>query len=100
MIQLIAQNAAKNFDCEIELGVEMIDALLDSAESEFGCRLIDSELRNVVLRALKPALSEEIPEKMLVIHIESEDEMRWHWRDITDADIEDCRIAALHYDFS
>ncbi|MCR4891328.1 MAG: hypothetical protein K5989_03980 [Lachnospiraceae bacterium] len=99
IIRLIAQNAARNFDCELELGEKMIDMLLDSTESEYGCRLIDSELRNVVLRALKPALLEENPDRKLVIQIESADEMQWHWREITDADIEDCRIAALHYDY-
>ncbi len=46
----------------------------------------------------RPALSEEIPDKKLVVHIESEDEMRYAWRDVTEIDIDDCMIASISYD--
>ncbi len=79
------------------MGKPIIKDLAAAANTGFGCRLIDAQLRNLALRALRPALKDEIPTKKLVIHIESEDEMRYFWRDITDDDIDACRMASLAF---
>ncbi len=98
VIELSRQSVEAGLDCDLTLGDPIIEDLAAAANTEFGCRLIDSKLRNVALRALRPALNNEIPDKKLVIHIESEDEMRYSWRDVTEADIEDCMIASISYD--
>lgn len=98
IIDLTRQNIAVELDCDLTLGEPIKEELTTAANTEFGCRLIDSRLRNVVLRAIRPALSEEIPDKKLVVHIESEDEMRYAWRDVTEIDIDDCMIASISYD--
>ncbi len=97
IIDLTRQSVEAGLDCDLTLGEPIIDDLAATANTEFGCRLIDSRLRSVALRALRPALKDEIPTKKLVIHIESEDEMRYFWRDITDDDIDACRMASLAF---
>jgi len=93
------RSVAVVLDCDLSLGEPIIKDLAAAANTKFGCRLIDSQLRNVVFRAIRPALINEIPDKKLVIHIESEDEMRYSWRDVTEADIDDCMIASIPYEY-
>ena len=99
IIDLTRKSVAVGLDCELSLGEPIIKDLAAAANTEFGCRLIDSQLRNVVLRALRLALNNEIPDKKLVIHVESEDEMRYSWRDVSEADIDDCMIASIPYEY-
>lgn len=98
IIDLTRRSVEAGLDCDLTLGEPIKEALAAEANTAFGCRLIDSQLRNVVLHALRPALTEEIPDKKLVIHIESEDEMQYAWRDVTEIDIDDCMIASISYD--
>lgn len=99
IIDLTRKSVAEGLDCELSLGEPIIKDLAVAANTEFGCRLIDAKLRNIVLRAIRPALINEIPGKKLVIHVESEDEMRYYWRDVTEADIDDCMIASIPYEY-
>ena len=60
IIEIIKQNCEKiadDFDCEIELAEPAMKELCDQAHSKFGSRLIESMIRDIVLRSY----SEDIP---------------------------------------
>lgn len=86
---------AAGFGCGLEIGDEMMDTLVESANSEFGCRLIESKIRESALDAYKKALYEDYEGKVLEIRLKSPEEATSYWREPTEEEIEEDRIASL-----
>ncbi len=104
VVCLLTETVATGFDCNLEIEDEMLEALIESANSEFGCRLIESVIRESVLDAYTKAISEEHEGKVLEIQLKSPDEATSYWREPTEEEIEEDRIFSLerseHADFT
>ena len=59
IIKKSCADISDQFHCDITLGGEAIEELRNCANSKFGCRLIDSQIREVVLKAYSEALQED-----------------------------------------
>ncbi len=91
IINMIAKNSAESFDCEIELGQQMMDDLIESTDTEFGCRLISSKIRSELVQAYAEAIMNTEPGKILEICLEAPGIRRFSWREQTDAEKESDR---------
>ena len=56
IIEKIRKQIETDFECRLELGMDLKDRLCKEANSKFGCRLLDSLLRDTVLAAYGDAL--------------------------------------------
>lgn len=90
IIEIIKQNCeniADDFDCEIELAELAMKELCDQANSKFGCRLIESMIRDVVLRAYSEALELGENGDVLVVTIITLHEYEYCFTDYEEEDI-------------
>ncbi len=92
VINLITSAAADSFDCGILLESQAMDELVASANSEFGCRLIESKIRDAIIRAYTNAITEDHQGKVLEVVIESLEDVSAYWRDPTEEEIVEDRI--------
>ena len=79
----------------MSLGEDMIEELVASANSEFGVRLIDSEIRKAVMHAFGKAITEEHDGKYLEIQLDSSTDISYYWRNPTDEEIDDDRMSSM-----
>ena len=90
IIEIIKQNCEKiadDFDCEIELAEPAMKELCDQANSKFGCRLIESMIRDIVLRAYSEALESGENGDVLVVTIITLQEYEYRFRAYEEEDI-------------
>ena len=81
IIQKSANEALKEFDLkDLSLGDAIVDSLKESANSKYGCRLIESKLRELILDAYTNALFDAPKDGTLSISIEDENHVttKWH----------------------
>ena len=90
IIEIIKQNCEKiadDFDCKIELAEPAMKELCDQANSKFGCRLIESMIRDIVLRAYSEALESGENGDVLVVTIITLHEYEYRFTDYEEEDI-------------
>lgn len=90
IIEIIKQNCEKiadDFDCEIELAEPAMKELCDQANSKFGCRLIESMIRDIVLKAYSEALELGENGDVLVVTIITLKEYEYRFTDYEEEDI-------------
>ncbi len=68
-----------SFDCSLEVTGEFVDVLKNSANSNFGCRLIESKIRTAILNIYTQALLEKKDKHELEITIKSETDGTFKW---------------------
>lgn len=71
----------EDFDCEVILDNNVIDRLCEQANTEFGCRLIDSMLRDPVLRAYGEAMQSGVYGEILTVRLNSLDSYSYEFRE-------------------
>lgn len=86
-IQKIIENncsrIAQQFRCDLVLSVDAVSELFESANSKFGCRLLDSLIRENVLKAYCEAIQENKQGDVLVIKLDKLDSYSYLYRDFT-----------------
>ena len=90
IIEIIKQNCEKiadDFDCEIELAEPAMKELCDQANSKFGCRLIESMIRDIVLGVYSEALESGENGDVLVVTIITLQEYEYRFRAYEEEDI-------------
>ena len=86
IIEKAARSVEENYECQIVISDEFKYELHKTAMSKFGCRQIDSTIRNLALDEYTTSLCEAGGE-MLVINLENETCASHHWRDFTDEEL-------------
>ncbi len=96
IIRSLMATISESFDCGLSLGEDMVEELVASANSEFGVRLIDSEIRKAVMHAFGKAITEEHDGKYLEIQLDSSTDISYYWRNPTDEEIDDDRLSSMN----
>ena len=84
IIEKACEDIADQFHCDIELGEAALDELCESSDSKFGCRLIESKIREVVLKAYSRAMEEKDKWDVLDLKIDSLASYTYAFREYTE----------------
>ena len=87
IIEKTKNTIANDFNCEINLDSKMIDFLCESANSKFGCRLLDSLMRDPILKAYSESLRNQKDGDVLVITLKDKDIYHIGYRKFTDTEL-------------
>ena len=88
IIEKNRQRIATDFDCDLVLKEQVLDSLCERANSKFGCRLLDSLIRDLVLTACGDALLSGLSGDVLEISLESMNQYTYQFRSFTDEEKE------------
>ena len=83
VIEKIAFSISETFGCDLDIGEKYETYLLEHAASRFGCREIDSLLRESVLREYAKTLDEDKKGQVLIIELIDKDNSSHKWREPT-----------------
>lgn len=86
---------ANDFGCELILERKVLTELCEQADSKFGCRLLDSLMRDPVLKAYGDALQSDAHGDVLVITLKDLDTYSYDFRDYTPEEIKEPAMEAV-----
>lgn len=89
---------ANDFGCELILERKMVNKLCEQAGSKFGCRLLDSLMRDPVLKAYGDALQSDTYGDVLVITLKDLDTYSYDFRDYTPEEMKEPAMEAVYND--
>ena len=89
---------ANVFGCELILERKMVNKLCEQAGSKFGCRLLDSLMRDPVLKAYGDALQSDTYGDVLVITLKDLDTYSYDFRDYTPEEMKEPAMEAVYND--
>ena len=88
IIKKACEDIADQFHCDINLEEEALEELFESANSKFGCRLIESKIREVVLKAYSEAMQKDGTWDVMDLKIDTLNSYTFEFRDYTEEEIE------------
>lgn len=86
IIDKIRSDIALTFDCNLRISKDMMKFLIEEANGEFGCRMIDSYIRQPVLDAYAEALLNKKENKKLTITVKSKEKASCRWKEPTESE--------------
>ena len=86
IIQKVKSGIERDFGCEIVLEPKMMDYLYENSNSKFGCRLLDSVMRDPVLRAYGDSLASQKTGDVLVVTLQDSDMYSFGYREFTESE--------------
>lgn len=86
---------ANDFGCELILERKVLTELCEQAGSKFGCRLLDSLIRNPVLKAYGDALQSDAYGDVLVITLKDLDTYSYDFRNYTPEEMKEPAMEAV-----
>lgn len=89
---------ANDFGCELILERKALNELCEQAGSKFGCRLLDSLMRDPVLKAYGDALQSDTYGDVLVITLKDLDTYSYDFRDYTPEEMKEPAMEAVYND--
>lgn len=89
---------ANDFGCELILERKMVNKLCEQAGSKFGCRLLDSLMRDPVLKAYGDALQSDTYGDVLVITLKDLGTYSYDFRDYTPEEMKEPAMEAVYND--
>lgn len=89
---------ANDFGCELILERKALNELCEQAGSKFGCRLLDSLMRDPVLKAYGDALQSDTYGDVLVITLKDLGTYSYDFRDYTPEEMKEPAIEAVYND--
>lgn len=89
---------ANDFGCELILERKALNELCEQAGSKFGCRLLDSLMRDPVLKAYGDALQSDTYGDVLVITLKDLDTYSYDFRDYTQEEMKEPAMEAVYND--
>lgn len=89
---------ANDFGCELILERKALNELCEQAGSKFGCRLLDSLMRDPVLKAYGDALQSDAYGDVLVITLKDLDTYSYDFRDYTPEEMKEPAMEAVYND--
>ena len=89
---------ANDFGCELILERKVLNELCEQADSKFGCRLLDSLMRDPVLKAYGDALQSDTYGDVLVITLKDLGTYSYDFRDYTPEEMKEPAMEAVYYD--
>lgn len=89
---------ANDFGCELILERKALNELCEQAGSKFGCRLLDSLMRDPVLKAYGDALQSDTYGDVLVITLNDLDTYSYDFRDYTPEEMKEPAMEAVYND--
>ena len=88
IIKKACEDIADQFHCDINLEGEAVEELFESANSKFGCRLIESKIREVVLKAYSEAMQKDGTWDVMDLNIDTLNSYTFGFREYTEEEIE------------
>lgn len=101
MLNIIDRNReliANDFGCELILERKVLNELCEQADSKFGCRLLDSLMRDPVLKAYGDALQSDTYGDVLVITLKDLGTYSYDFRDYTPEEMKEPAMEAVYND--
>ena len=104
VLEIIRSISAKVTDSfslgKLILRPDFVDELMEIANGKFGCRLLDSLIRDLTLKAYSRALSDKNKSDVLEIYIENSKESTYHWREYTKEEMDELneKLETVHID--
>lgn len=89
---------ANDFGCELILERKALNELCEQAGSKFGCRLLDSLMRDLVLKAYGDALQSDAYGDVLVITLKDLGTYSYDFRDYTPEEMKEPAMEAVYND--
>lgn len=89
---------ANDFGCELILERKVLNELCEQADSKFGCRLLDSLMRDPVLKAYGDALQSDTYGDVLVITLKDLGTYSYDFRDYTPEEMKEPAMEAVYND--
>lgn len=89
---------ANDFGCELILERKALNELCEQAGSKFGCRLLDSLMRDPVLKAYGDALQSDAYGDVLVITLKDLGTYSYDFRDYTSEEMKEPAMEAVYND--
>lgn len=89
---------ANDFGCELILERKALNELCEQAGSKFGCRLLDSLMRDPVLKAYGDALQSDTYGDVLVITLKDLGTFSYDFRDYTPEEMKEPAMEAVYND--
>ena len=89
---------ANDFGCELILERKVLTVLCEQAGSKFGCRLLDSLMRDPVLKAYGDALQSDTYGDVLVITLKDLGTYSYDFRDYTPEEMKEPAMEAVYND--
>ena len=89
---------ANDFGCELILERKALNELCEQAGSKFGCRLLDSLMRDPVLKAYGDALQSDTYGDVLVITLKDLGTYSYDFRDYTPEEMKEPAMEAVYND--
>lgn len=83
IIERNRRRICEDFRCEIVIMKQVIQELCENVDSKFGCRIIDSLIRNQVLKAYSEAMQSDDRGDVLMITLDSLDTYSYRFRNYT-----------------
>ncbi len=100
VINKITRDVSSEFNLiEIELGNDMVNALIDSANSKFGCRLIKSMLKETLLKAYTDALFNQKDGYGMSMFVNAPGDVTVEWKELNNDSVIDIDIADQDDDY-
>lgn len=88
IIKKACEDIADQFHCDINLEEEAMAELFESANSKFGCRLIESKIREVVLKAYSEAMQKDSAWDVMDLNIDTLNSYTFGFREYTEEEME------------
>ena len=98
IIDLNRELIANDFGCELILERKALNELCEQAGSKFGCRLLDSLMRDPVLKAYGDALQSDAYGDVLVITLKDLGTYSYDFRDYTPEEMKEPAMEAVYND--
>lgn len=101
IIRSISAKVTNSFSLgKLILRPDFVNELMKIANGKFGCRLLDSLIRELTLKAYSRALSDKNKSDVLEIYIENSKESAYHWREYTKEEMEELneKLETVHID--
>lgn len=87
IIDKIKQSIEADFECEITMENQMEQDLFTSSKSKYGCRLLDSMIRSLVLKAYSKALMDPVVGDVLVVTLHDKDTYSYVYRSFSEEEL-------------